>query len=320
MDSLGPASLRGWTPIRVSTAGEPLIDWAIVDEQFTEPFFEQTIERAMRRPFNRVFARRTTLAALDGERADEGVVPAGFIFHMSRCGSTLIAQMLAQLSSSIVLSEAQPFDALFGLRRRIAGLDDETLAGRLRAMLNAIVRPRAAGQRLFVKFHAWHVLELPLIARAFPQTPWAFVFRDPRAVLQSQMQTAGAEVVAGALDPTLLDIDPTALAQIPQDEYAARALAAFCKAALRNGGLGRSAFVDYAALPEIVPQALATFFGVTPSATEAERMREVTRLDTKGNRSDFQPRGEEQLPAGQERLAAQWLDALYLELRALALQ
>ena len=38
--------------------------------------------------------------------------PSGFIFHMSRCGSTVISQMLAALAEHVVVSEAGPIDAL----------------------------------------------------------------------------------------------------------------------------------------------------------------------------------------------------------------
>ena len=175
-----------------AAGAEPVVDWAIVDGPFREPFFEQTADRAMQHPFNQVFTRSTPLRALEALHAQEpGIAPTGFVFHMSRCGSTLIAQMLAQLSATIVLSEAQPLDALLRLRQQ--GVDEEALIGWLRAMVSALGRPRFGEQRLFVKFHAWHVLELPLIARAFPGVPWVFVFREPRAVLRSHARIAGAE-------------------------------------------------------------------------------------------------------------------------------
>src|ERR1700737_2679800 len=113
MDSVTAAALRDWTPVRIATTGEPVVDWAIVGEPFADPFFEQTADRAMQRPFNQVFARRTSFHVLDDlAAADPGLAPGGFVFHMSRCGSTLVAQMLAAMPWAIVLSEAQPLDAI----------------------------------------------------------------------------------------------------------------------------------------------------------------------------------------------------------------
>ena len=141
-------------------------------------------------------------------------------------------------------------------------VDDETLIGWLRGMLSALAQPRAGEQRVFVKFHAWHVLELPFIARAFPDVPWVFVFREPRAVLQSQTRSPGAEVVIGTLEPVSLGLDAGTARSVPQAEYAARSVAAFCDAALRYAGLGRSRFVDYARLPESVFTEVCDFFDV----------------------------------------------------------
>ncbi len=288
------AGLRGWTPVWArSGAGEPVVEWALLDGPFHDPFFEQTADRAMQHPFNQVFARRTPLAAVDAVHAAEpGLAPSGFVFHMSRCGSTLVAQMLAALPATIVLSEAQPLDALLRLRRRMAGANDELLAGRLRAMLSVLGRARGGERRLFVKFHAWHVLELPFIARTFPGVPWAFVFREPRAVLRSQVRSTGAELVAGNLDPAYFRLDGAAAHALPPAEYGARVLAAFCMAALASAELGRAAFFDYADLPDAVPARLLEHFGVPPGERDAERMRAATVRDTKAAGAAFSPRDD----------------------------
>jgi hypothetical protein len=319
MDAVAAASLRAWTPVRVRlTTGE--IDWALVDQPFAEPFFEQTADLAMQHPFNQVFARRTPLRALDAPReSDPGVAPTGFVFHMSRCGSTLIAQMLARLSATIVLSEPQPLDALLRLRGR--GVDDDTLMHWFRAMVSALAQPRNGERRLFVKFHAWHVLELPFIARAFPDVPWVFVFREPRAVLRSQMRSLGAEVVLGTIDPAYLGLDHAAGYAMPAGEYAARVVGAFCEAALRSTGAGRSAFVDYGTLPGAVFSDVLPFFGVRAGDADAARMRDATALDAKDAGAGFRARAADDDPSGEiERLAATWLDAPYAALRAAALR
>ena len=83
------------------------------EDRFVAPFFEQTISRHSRTPFNLPFPHVTPLAALaELQAADPGLPPTGFIFHMSRCGSTLVAQMLAALPQNIVISEAGPVDAV----------------------------------------------------------------------------------------------------------------------------------------------------------------------------------------------------------------
>lgn len=316
MGALTGGDLRAWTPVRIGTRGEePVVEWALLDAPLHEPFFEQSAERAMQHPFNLVFGRRTSLAELEAlYESDSGLKPAGFVFHMSRCGSTLVAQMLSRLDASIVLSEPQPLDAVLW-PGRWRGIDEATLIRRLRAMLSALGYPRNAERRLFVKFHASHVLELPLIAKAFPDVPWAFIFRDPHAVLRSQAEMPGPELFQGAIDPAYLGLAVDAAQAMPAAEYGAHALAAFCEAALASAGCGRSLFVEYPRLPEAVVTDLLPFFGIEPTADEAGRLRRIALADTKATVAR-KPR-----PAGRAndeaigRIASDRLDGVYAELR-----
>ena len=273
----------------------------------------------MQHPFNVVFARRTPLAALDAvHAAAPAQSPAALIFHMSRCGSTLVTQMLAQLSSTFVLSEAQPLDALLKLRGR--GVDDDTLIRWMRGLMSAFVLPRDGERRLVVKFHAWHVLELEFIARVFPGVPWIFVFREPRDVLASQARSPGAEVIQGSIDPAYCGLGLETALQLPPEEYGARVLAAFCDSALRSAEPGRCAFVDYADLPEIVFSQVLDVFGLRAGDDELRRMRDVARLDSKSAGTPFRARPAGREPSGElDRLTARWLDAPYAALRARAI-
>ena len=318
VDPLTVASLRAWTPVRLrGGAGEPLLDWAVLDEPFTAPFFEQTAHRAMQHPFNAAFTRTMPLAAVDELAAAlPPLEPAGFVFHMSRCGSTLISQMLSRLSETLVLSEPQPLDGLLRLRR-IGGWDDASAVRRFRGLLQMLCRPLREERRSFVKFQAWHVLELPLIAQAFPATPWIFAFREPRAVLRSQWKVAGSEIVPGALDPRSAGIEPAALPAVPQHEYGARVLAAFCEAALAHAPRGRALFVDYATLPDADFTGVLPFLGVAPTVDETARMHEVATIDAKWGGA-FVPATAPNASAEIESLAAQWLDPAYARLQRLA--
>ena len=317
---MAAVDLAGWTPVRVyASRGEPVVEWALVDGPFADSFFEQTANRAMQQHFNAAFARRTPIAALEERhRNAPGIAPTGFVFHMSRCGSTLISQTLAGLSSTIVLSEPQPLDAILRLRGATPAVSEETRVGWLRAMTSALGQPRDAEQRLFVKFNAWHVRELPLIARAFPGVPWIFIFREPRDVVRSQQRSPGAEFIAGSMNPALLGLDAGDLRALSPDEYGIRVLAEFCDAALREKDIGRGAFVDYAELPDAALSTVPAFFGISPTPSEAARMREATRRDAKHTANTYRQRPQEALPAEVERLIERWLDAPYAALRVAA--
>ena len=125
-------------------------------------------------PFNRVFRYRTGLHDLDRAGGNGGhIAPSGFIFHMSRCGSTLVAQMLAALPDSVVISEAAPIDAVVQLGRGLLG----RRCGAGAASHDRRLRPparRPTRSTYFVKLDCWHTLALPLFRRAFPLCPGYF--------------------------------------------------------------------------------------------------------------------------------------------------
>lgn len=312
MDELTP-DLRTWTPVHVAIrSGPPTVLWARVDDLSADPFFEQAADRAMRQPFNALFARRTPLDVLDdlADAATENP-PTGFVFHQSRSGSTLIARMLMQLEKGVVLSEAQPLDALLHLRRHAP---DAVTPRRLRAMISALARAFGDRRRAVVKWNGWHALELPFLRSAFPDVPWVFAFREPRGLLESQERMLGPEAMPGTIDPRLLGItDP---AELAADDYVARFLAGLGETALREGTDG-GAFVDYASLPKTVFTQILPHFGIAPNAAEIAAMRAVTARDAKQPSAAFTPRTVAADP-DRDAMARRWLDPLYVQLRARA--
>jgi hypothetical protein len=254
------ASFDGWLPIGVSWQGaRPVIDWCLAGrDRLHEPFFEDSIQRLVSRPFNKVFRRRTGPDELeDWAMRQPGLTPSGFIFHMSRCGSTLVAQMLAARDDSIVLSEPAPVDAM--LRPPVPVAQD--LHQRwLRALISAMGQPRLGNERhYFVKFDCWHVFYLPLIRLAFPSVPWVFLYREPRQVLASHLRQRGVQTVPGLVDSRLFGIEPAAAVTMPAAEYCARVLGSICEAAL---GVPDGGLVNYAQLPEAVFGTIASRFSV----------------------------------------------------------
>lgn len=318
------AQLAGWTPLRVYWQQSSLhVDWILLgEERFTTPFFEQTIGQAMQHPFNQLFRRQTPIEALlDLETVSPGIAPSGFIFHMSRCGSTLITQMLATISKNIVISEAPLIDTILRAQQRDPAITDEQRLKWLRALLSALgQRRREAESYLFVKFDSWHTLDLPLIRRAFPDVPWIFVYREPLEVLVSHEKNRGSQLLPGAVRPELSGLNGTALAGMRLQEYGARAVAAFCGAAVRHYETGNGLFVNYNQLPEAVFSSLLDFFRVSYSADEIERMRFVTQFNAKSPSLTFKDDRESKRREATEelrQLSDQWLGPLYEKMETL---
>jgi hypothetical protein len=322
MDKLSDAQLEGWIPIRLYWRQRlPMVDWCYFGRRaFNNSFFDQTIEECLGDPFNQVFRRQTPISVLgDWQRARPGLMPTGFIFHLSRSGSTLVSQLLAALPKNIVISEAHPIDSTLRCRYNSAAVTDDHLVVWLRWMISALFQQRLSlEQYSFIKFDAWHILELDLIRRAFPEVPWVFVYRDPIEVLVSQMDHRGVATVPGVFDPSLFGIDRNSFSTTEPEEYCARVLASLGQAALANhanGGL----LINYAQLPEAVWSSISAHFGVRYSEAETATMKERTRLHAKVPETTFHDDSANKQGKATEKVRAaarQWLYPIYNELEA----
>jgi hypothetical protein len=319
VDSALTAPDAGWVPAQVRwTSDGPLVEWCLLgDLRFTAPFFEQTIGAAMAHPFNLLFERATPLAALMQEFE---LRPAGLIFHMSRCGSTLVSQMLASLARNVVLSEPRPFDQILRMASR-PELDADEVAHWLRVVMAALGRRRHAQERdLFVKLEGWHILMLPLIRQAFPDVPWIFLYRDPLEVLGSLDRLRPRQMLPGGIDTRLLAFVPDPAMSL--DRYAALVLAQFCRAAIEHYGGGSGLLVEYRELPEAGCTRILDHFRLSCAAEELDRMREAARFNAKHPGQRYQDDSEEKRRAASDEmreLAENHLAPLYARLEALRL-
>jgi hypothetical protein len=277
-DIVNKPVLAGWTPFRAGwSAGRMAVDWCHFGaRRFVEPFFYESVALAMTEPFNMAFQQRTPIEALAS--LPPGVPIGGFIFHMSRCGSTLCTQALALLAENIVLSEAAPVNAV--LRAPEFGpADTEDTAAWLAGMINAFAQPRSPDERrLFVKFGAANALDLPLILRAFPRVPWIFLYRDPVEILASHEIEGSADFLPGAIPAQRLGLrgnEPWALAS---PRYIAYCLAAIGQAALAaSGSNARGLFLHYRQLPDALWDALPAHFGFALSQSARAAFTERAR-------------------------------------------
>jgi len=273
----------GWLPAKVrGEAGELMLDWAWFGRQrLTEPFYEESLAKAAGGAGRRV---STPLAALaDQPAAPAALEPSGLIFHMSRCGSTLVSQMLAACEANIVVSEAPPID---GVVR--SGLPDADRVALLRAMARALGQVRNPGEtRLFVKLDSWHARALPLFRAAFPATPWVFLYREPSAVMVSHARRVGMQMVSELVPPAFYGLG--AEGRTWGEDYVAQVLGATCAAAAQGYASGGGLLVNYDELPQALGTRILPHFGVTPAPQEIEAMARTARFDAKAPGAPFIP-------------------------------
>ncbi len=107
------------------------------------------------------------------EAAGAQLQPSGFIFHESRVGSTLVANMLAAVPTNLVYSEPHaPFDVI----QACQDCPEEETVRLLRLAVLSMGRSHHHSQ-FFIKFQSGFVPHMHLILKAFPDTPWIFIYR-----------------------------------------------------------------------------------------------------------------------------------------------
>ena len=323
---MNAAQLNGWLPIRFYwQQSRPMVDWCHLGERrLTDPFLEQTIEECLHHPFNQLFRHQTGVEVLaEMHEAQPGLYPTGFIFHMSRCGSTLISQMLAALSANIVISEAGSIDSVLRANFVQPGVTDEQQVNWLRWTISAMAQRRREEERhLFIKFDSWHTLSMSLILRAFPDVPWLFLYRDPVEVIVSHLRQTSGRMLSGMGETHLLGLDIATMSRLPLEEYCALVLARICETALQHqrASKGGGMIMHYRQLPEAVWTTLPDFFHVTYSGTDVDRMRHVAGFNAKAPSAPFvedTTSKNRQATDAVRQAADRWVGPLYAQLEAL---
>lgn len=310
----------GWLPVRaVPGPDAPAFDWAwFGDRPLSEPLFEDSVNRVASRPFSRAFRTRTDLTALIAGAAQEATLePDGIVFHMSRCGSTLVAQMLAAVPHHIVASEAAPIDDMVQwCVTSGAPLDLQVAA--LRVLVAAIGRNRSGtSRRYFLKLDSWATLALPLFRAAFPRTPWIFLYRKPEEVMVSHMGMPGMHFAAGVV-PALGEMESADVQSI--EDRGATVLAKYLDCAIAHAAVGGGMLVNYADLRAAMEGAIPRHFGFVPDADERAAMAQASRRNSKVPDETYTDDTERKRAAVTPAVAAavaKYLDAPYARIEAL---
>ena len=189
MTKLNVGALRGLVPVEYelgSAYQDSCILWSDLPPPRPQlpgdrrPILRSALVQEARKR-RRLVTEFNALCHLDGVFPE--VKPSGFIFHVSRCGSTLLCNMLGVLEEVVVLNEPPQVSALlwaihFGEReQRVAWL-----RGVVRAMCQ---HDTPVQKHAVIKFTTWDLFYAPIIREAFPEVPLMFLIRDPVEVVVS---------------------------------------------------------------------------------------------------------------------------------------
>jgi hypothetical protein len=212
----------------------------------------------------------------DVGRGVAGSAPAGLVFHVARCGSTLVSQLLRQHGGFAVYAEPLPVNEILLPPHKWPRTE---LAAALRTLGAAFARH--ARMPCVLKLTSWNTLFCDLVAEAFPATPWILCVRDPLEVCVSLLRRpAGWIWQAGRPVPHFAaSIDPQGASKSPE-EYVARLYGALCDAAARLDP-ARGRIVAYESLPAAAWDVVAPHFASPADTRQVERMAAAARRDAK---------------------------------------
>lgn len=212
----------------------------------------------------------------DVGRAPADSAPAGIVFHVARCGSTVISQLLREHAPLAVYAEPQAFNELL---LPPPAWPRQELVPALRSLGAAFAR-HARG-RYVLKLSSWNTLVCDLVAAAFPRTPWVLSLRDPVEVCVSLLAKPPGwlreteEPAARIYRLVQADGAPRSA-----EERVARVFGAFCEAAAKLPRAG-GRVVLHGALPEAVWQVVAPHFSLALTEAERQRMAAAARRHSK---------------------------------------
>jgi len=281
-------TVQGCLPIATGVIAErPGLWWLDMhDVRLSEPFFQQSVDR-FRREHPERQARFTEFHLLPQlEKSFDSIRPAGFIFHSSRCGSTLLANAGRSIPGSIVISEANAIDQLVA-RFLTDSEPREVKRAIYSALLKAVVSAfgqRITGQErhLIVKFSCCSTSELERITRIWPDVPWIFVYRDPIETIVSNLKTMPGwlldedrrilSAVIGEPVSAIGEMDPT--------ELCARTIGSFYATA-RQLANRDCMLLNYEQLSLETLLNVLEFFGIAPTAEEEDEIAVAAQFYSK---------------------------------------
>ena len=261
-----------WLPARAALhpTGLYLALREIRPAELQDPFMQETIARI---PAHESVVQ---VAREDVGKGAAGTAPAGIVFHVARCGSTLVSQLLKQHVGVVVYAEPLPVNEVLLPPHKWPRAE---LVAALRSLGGAFARH--ARKPWVWKLTSWNTLFCDLVAEAFPATPWVLCLRDLVEVSVSLLQNPAGWIWDGEQPaaPFVKAIDPEGASR-SREEYVARLCGAFCEAAGRLDP-ARGALVDYASLPGATWEVVAPHFGLSVDGPARARMQEAAGMNSK---------------------------------------
>lgn len=306
-------SLKDWIPHHlIFGEREILCEWLYLsNKKFIEPFFKQTAFSCQNLAENKKLFR--SISTFDGLIEAgfnaESIEPICFIFHISRCGSTLLTQMFSLNEKNIVVSEAE---ILHELAKYFFAYSDKKFDAVFQAVIKLLGKKRFANEEnFFVKLDSWHIFFYEKLRSLFPKTPFIFTFRKPSEVIRSQINSFNVMVPFELFQFQTFGFEFPEFLALQQETYVAKVLERYFEEYLRISEIDEnSLFLNYADGISSNLEKIESFLKISFENDIKEKMFERTKFHSKNPHAVFQEKNlTDELPIYQQRA-----DDLYQEL------
>ncbi|MHB2032748.1 MAG: hypothetical protein ACYCVE_05160, partial [Gemmatimonadaceae bacterium] len=195
--------------------------------------------------------------------------PRGLIFHVSRCGSSLLAAALRTAGHTEVIAEPRPLNILLtpDAWQWQDGLPGSERGRCLTTFAHLYGCAVDYAEGIVLKFCSWNILSWRIVRAAWPDIPCVVVIRDPLEVLASNVAKMPDWVVHRAVPVAQTDTfgwPGYAARVLSTDEYVGRVLARYFEAAAELAQSGAT-LISYEDMTTSSIQNVARLFGTTAS-------------------------------------------------------
>jgi hypothetical protein len=301
--------LDNWIPYHLTESnGEYTCKWLYTNgDEFTGPFFTESVSKCLSHAFNSGHYRPYSNISVLPEWAANlnSIPPTAFIFHISRCGSTLVSQSLCLNDAHIVLPEAPFIDEILRLTKKaeyISALSSEEM---VRATIK-IYGQNSKGDKkhLFIKTDSWHIHFIPLLRKLYPNVPFILLYRRPDEVIRSHQKLRGMQAVPGVIPNELLGIAASSTNTTDLDGHMAKVLENYLKTFTQHAEQDPLALlINYNEGIMDIMQRFCSFTGVELNADDWEQIKIRSRFNAKHPHQAFleiQP--DEAIPEYQQQV------------------
>jgi hypothetical protein len=267
-------------PVEVIDAPCYAVRWRDMrEEELAEPAFQESLVRIRRERPQALEIADSFASLISHDPHQLGTPPSGFIFHVSRCGSTLVANALRATGRFRVISEAGLINAL--LRSSFF----RSHKGTPLLLRNALtlLGNRVSTQRMpyVVKFSSWNLFQIQQIRWLWPNVPWIFLYRQPTSIAASILESPVGWMAGHHSEEDCRDLGiPTNDARGSREEYIARVLGQLASKALTEIDTA-AAVIEYERLSLQLLRQVSSLFGEELTGAELRLLQQALGTDSK---------------------------------------